>query len=269
MIERTTTLAWMFVVLAASPAHGADGAEPADAAKPLLFGAQSRIEVDAEGKVVAIEAAPGLPAAVNTALEQNLRKLRFEPATKDGRAVGGVTYARQEACAIPEGGQYRMAVKFLGNGPGYAEGGGRLAAPRWPTSGPTTGPVEVKLVYRVGPDGEITVESTDLVSGRNRVAQDFVSASRQWLDGRRGKPEFLDGQPVSTRMSTTVKFMPSVTFTGSNARRQAEAYGKAERARQEQARIAASDACSLAARPPDGTPVQVALDSPFKPLPVH
>lgn len=259
--------AFIAFCLAAAPAAAAP--ETAPAPKPILFSAQSRVEVDADGKVVAVAPSPELPEAVNTALTDNLRKLRFTPAQLDGRAVGGVTYVRQEACAIPEAGRYRMAVKVLGNGPGYAEGGDRLSVPRWPTEGPRSGPVEVKLEYRVGTDGEISVASAQLVSGRNRAARDFVSASRRWLDGRRAKPEFLDGRPVATRMSTTIKFMPSVTFTGPDARRQVEEYARAEQARLEQARFASSGACALASQAGDAAPVQVALDSPFQLLPTN
>ena len=253
--------------LAASGFAGAAGPAPAgdSAPQPVLFAAQSRIEVDATGAVIAVAPTPGLPEGVNAALANNLRSLRFEPAIKDGRAVGGVTFARQEACAIPESGNYRMAVKFLGTGPGGPQVGGRLPAPRYPFEAQRAGATaDVKLVYRVEPDGSIAIESAGLESGRSRYTKDFIAASRDWLEGQHAQPEALDGQAVATRVQTTVKYTLGPSFSGPNARSQSEAYTRETIARMREERIANSGACAVAAKAGEDRPQQVALNSPFK-----
>lgn len=258
---------FLLASLAASGSAGAAGPVSAGNAvpQPVLFAAQSRIEVDANGTVVAIAPTPGLPEAVNAALANNLRSLHFEPAMKDGRAVGGVTYARQEACAIPEGGNYRLAVKFFGNGPGGLEGDGKAPAPRYPFEALRAGAsAEVKLVYVVGTDGSIAVESAELANGRSRYTKDFIAASRNWLEGRQASPESLDGQAVATRVETTVKYTLGASFSGPNARRQSEAHAREATARMQEERIASSGACTAAAKAREDQPQQVALNSPFK-----
>lgn len=248
----------------------ADPSPSAGAPAPVLFAAQSRIEVDAHGVVVAVAPTPGLPDAVNAALEKNLRALRFKPAIKDGRAVGGITYARQEACAIPEGGQYRLAVKFFGNGPGGLEGNSRTPPPRYPFEAQRAGAAaEVKLVYRVEPDGSITIESAELERGRSRYTKDFIAASRDWLEGHRAQPESLDGQAVATRVQTTVKYTIGGSFTGPNARKLSEAHARESVARMREQRIASSGACLAAAQAGEDRPQHVAINSPFTAEPAN
>jgi hypothetical protein len=261
------TASVLLASLAASGFAGAAGPAPAGEAAPqaVLFAAQSRIEVDATGAVTAVAPTPGLPEAVNAALANNLRSLRFTPAMKDGRAVGGVTYARQEACAIPDGGNYRLAVKFFGNGPGGLEGGDKASAPRYPSEALRAGAsAEVKLVYVVGPDGSIAVESAELAKGRSRYTKDFIAASRDWLEGRQASPESLDGQAVATRVETTVKYTLGPSFSGPNARKQSEAHARETLARMQEERIANNGACTEAARAREDRPQQVAINSPFK-----
>lgn len=259
-----------FGLAAVASASAPEGPGTQLGAQPILFSAQSRIEVDADGAVVAVAPTPSLPEAVNAALAENLGKLRFVPATREGRAVGGVTYARQEACAVPDGASYRMSVRFLGNGPGTPKGGDRLIVPRFPPDAQRAGAAaEVKLAYRVEPDGSVTVESAESVGARGRYTRDFVAATRHWMDGQTAEPEYLDGQPVATRVSTTVKFTSGVTFTGPNARAQVERHVREQKALAEQARIASSAACATASQARAALPQQVAVNSPFKPMRVE
>jgi hypothetical protein len=214
--------------------------------------------------VVAVAPSPSLPEAVNLALAENLRKLRFEPALRDGHVVPGVTYARQEACAVPTGGSYNLAVRFLGNGPGILHGGPTTI--RFPLGAHQAGAsAQVKLTYVVQPDGKVVVESADLVSKRGPNARDFVTAARDWLESQRSEAEQLDGQPVATRVSFTMVYKSGgPTFTGINAREQAKRHVEAEAARRREASIASSSACALASSAEDAPQQHVALTSPFR-----
>ena len=80
-------------------APAAAATKSATAPALFLMQTESRMEVDAEGKVVSLQTTPALPPHVAAVVEGNLRKMRFAPPMKDGRAVAGVTYAWQEACA--------------------------------------------------------------------------------------------------------------------------------------------------------------------------
>ena len=262
-------LAFACTALAAIAAEpqgvGSEQAPPA----PRLFSAQLRIEVGADGVVTAVAPSPALSQVVNAALAENLRKVRFAPALLDGRPVAGVTYAWQEACLVPADGGSRLAVRFLGTGPGTANAIQRTP-PQFPFEAQRAGAsADVKATYRVEPDGSISVESTELASGRSRYTREFLAATRQWLAAQRAEPEQLDGRPVATRVSTHVVFKSGPSFSGPDARRQAQQHGEAERARMEAARIAGSRACGVAGGGSDAAQQPIALNSPFRHLAVE
>ena len=179
----------------------------------------------------------------------------------------GVTFARQEACAVPEGGAYRLAVRFLGNGPGATKAPDGIPAPRYPAEAQRAGAsATVKVGYRVDPNGEVVVESTELVKGRGPHGRTFLETARSWTDGLRAEPEQLDGRPVATRVSYTIEFTVGQTFSGPAARTLMQRHAEAEQAQRQAERIAASAACATAFRERDALPAHVALDSPFRAL---
>jgi hypothetical protein len=198
---------------------------------------------------------------------EHLYKVRFSPPTKDGHPVGGVTYARQEACAIPEGSKYRLAVRYLGNGPSFLRPKGERAVLRVPLdSKPGAQPVVLNIVYKVLPDGALSVDAVDVVSGQRRNSRDYVSATRAWLEAQRAEPEQVDGVPVPTQVNFKFAFGPGQTFYGSTARAQAEKHSQVENEKARLAQIAASRACATAARGSDAQSQHVAINSPFHAL---
>jgi hypothetical protein len=52
----------------------------------LLRGTESRVEVGPDGKVLAVQSDPALPAAVAQALEQNIRRIAVRAADERWRA---------------------------------------------------------------------------------------------------------------------------------------------------------------------------------------
>ena len=214
---------------------------------------ETRVDIDASGKVVALHTKPELPADVTALVEGNLRALRFAPPMKDGRAVSGVTFVRQDACAVPKNGAYRFAIKMRGNGPSLD----KPYAPVYPREALMAGAQSKwKVSYAIETDGTTRLLKTQLVSGGGgRHDKVFQSAISGWLRSLHFTPETLDGQPVATQVDEEVDFV-------------LDSYPLKARADAERERTQGSDACKLALSQRDGAPRRVALDSPFKLLPV-
>jgi hypothetical protein len=220
----------------------------------LLIETESRVEVDSEGKVVSVSTTPEMPAEVLAVVEGKLREMRFAPTLLDGRAVGGVTYVQQDACAAPENGAYRFAVKYRGNGPALVQ----RYAPSYPRDAMRAGAESNwKVTYEIGPDGKATlVEAVKGPGGRGRQDSLFLASIKGWVGALNFHPELVDGKPVRTRVSDNVEYVLSSKS------------GSALRAEAERERLANSDACKLALAERDAAPRAVALNSPFQPLPV-
>ena len=67
-------LAWLPAVLACTVALALPAGE---APRPVAFFAEARVEVDADGKVVKVDAAQDLPASIRTYIEQELKTWQY------------------------------------------------------------------------------------------------------------------------------------------------------------------------------------------------
>jgi hypothetical protein len=234
----------------ALPALAVAAPKPAPAPGLVLIETESRIEIDAAGNVVAVRTTPELPAHVAAVVDGNLRKMRFTPGTKDGRAVAGVTYAWQEACAAPEGDASRFAVKFLGNGPSLD----RTVVPVYPRDAERRGvTAKWKVTYTIDTLGKGHFVSATRLDDGERAEHDFRASITRWVETMKFQPELVDGQPVATQMTGEVHFV----LSGRPTRKDAEA-----------AR-AGRDACQVALQERAQDHTDVALNSPFKPLPAN
>lgn len=223
----------------------------------VLLSAESRVEVDRDGRVVAVAPDAELPAAVNEALAANIRHMRFAPPMKDGHAVAGVTFVSQEACAAPDNGAYRFAVKYRGNGPSPVQ----KVFPRYPIDAMKAGQAaNWKVVYDVLPDGSSRLHQADRKSGSSRrFDPQFRSAIGAWIGAMRFRPEILDGQAVATRVATDVEFRLGRP-------------GRAETSNAPDARMARAarnDSCTAAMAAGDDEKRDVALNSPFQLMPMN
>jgi hypothetical protein len=216
----------------------------------LLRGSESRVEVGADGRVIAVQSDPALPPAVAAALADNIRKVAFAPPVKDGHAVPGVTYVWQDACAAPVDGAYRMAVKFRGNGPSLVQ---RLF-PRYPHDAMMAREhAEWVAEFDVQPDGSVKLHDAKRIHGSNRRFDgSFREMITQWIEAQRFRPEELAGTPVGTRMSTQVEFgVDDRSMRMKDVRKQP---------------ASANDSCQLALSGDASPDQRVALDSAFRPL---
>ena len=231
----------LLALVALAPAAAA----PPKAEELVLVTTESRIEVDAAGNITAIKTTPELPAPVLAAVEGNLRKLKFAPPSKDGRAVAGVTYAWQSACAAPHMGSYNFVVKFRGNGPSTLQ----RRAPIYPRAAERMGIESTwEVRYAIDATGKGRMLEAKRTDGKDRYSREFEQALSFWFDYAKFVPEQLDGLPVETQMTDTVEFVL-------DGRRKVEADRKT-----------GNDACVAAIAEQDPQNRQMAVDSPFKPI---
>lgn len=223
----------------------------ADAAKaPLRFPAAVKVWIDEQGVPQQAEASDKLPAAVAEAIEQRVLLWRFEPARVNGVAKAGITHAFVDACVAPqEDGSLNMAVNYAYNGPGFAEGWGRVPPPRYPRNAAETGAEGVfRVIVGIAEDGSTSVNSIERVQGNLRY---FEPMLRAWVAALRYVPEQVDGKPVPTQVVFPVTFSMDDSMSPSRHKREDRQ----------------SDVCTAAKNGEAADPNRpVVLDSPFKPL---
>ena len=231
-------------------------AEKAGETPLTVISTQARVEISAQGKVVAVQPDAKLPAAVGQAIRSTVAGWQFAAPLKDGQPVGGVTYVRLGACAAEVDGGLKMSFDYQGNGP-------RREGPLYPQpqfSGGQLRPgqsAKMQLTYRVGADGVAEVESVDRIEGKANISQAFRSSLEDWIGASTFEPELVAGQPVATRMSLPFEFK-MVKRDKARSRLSPKAF--------EQSLAAERSTCQAAlgnARKQDNA---VALDSPFKRL---
>lgn len=202
---KTTHAALLLGVLAAT---NGQAAEPA-AAKPdvVAFNASVRVEVDAAGKPVKVEAPADLPEAIRGFIEKRVASWQYQPAKADGAPAPAVTYVDVNACAMPANGGYRMGLDFGGNGPRRA-GDKPLPPPQYPPQAQISGTeAEFVLILDLQADGTARIgmiESNDISGrgGRTELQQEL----KRWVKTVRFDLEQVAGRPVPTRVRVPVDF---------------------------------------------------------------
>lgn len=233
---------------------GVAGAAGTGGGALTLISTQARVEISAEGKVIAVQPDPKLPVAVAQAIQSTVAGWRFAAPLKDGQPVGGVTYVQLGACAADVDGGLRMAFDYQGNGP-------RRDGPAFPRPPLSVGQVhpgqsaKMQLTYRVGADGVAEVESVDRLAGNAIISQAFRSALRDWIGASTFAPELVAGEPVATRMSLPIEFKV-INLGYAKSRLSPKAV--------EQAFAAERSTCQVALGNTKKQDKAVALDSPFK-----
>jgi hypothetical protein len=226
-------------------------ATAADAAKaPFRFPTAVKVWIDEQGIPQQAEASDKLPVAVAEAIEQRVLMWRFEPARVDGVAKAGITHAFVDACVAPqEDGSLNMAVNYAYNGPGFAEGWGRVPPPRYPRDAAVAGSEGVfRVIVGIAEDGSTTVNGIERVKGNLRY---FEPMLRAWVAALRYVPEQVDGKPVPTQVAFPVTFSMEGSTPPSRQKREDRQ----------------SDVCTAAQGGAASDPNRpVVLDSPFKPL---
>lgn len=244
-------------LLAATPTFAGTGA----GTKVVAFNASVRVDVDAIGKPVKVEAPQDLPAAIRSFIEKRVATWRYEPARHDGVAVPATTFVSVGACAIPTpaGDGYSLGLDFKGNGPGLVSANGQMPPPAYPRDLMRQGAQGVfNVTYTVQPDGSTHVDDVESMDGSKRYLKSFRPALTAWIEQMQYQPEIVGGKHVPTRISFPVEF---VLKKGGSHPAWREHY-----LAELQARAIASNECKLATGTSFG-PLPVALDSPVKVTP--
>lgn len=224
----------------------------------VAFNATVRVDVDAAGKPVKVEAPADLPESIRGYIEKRVASWQYEPAKQDGIPVSAVTFVKVGACAIPVATGYRMGLDFKGNGPAIVDPGPWfMRPPQYPRELQRAGAQGTfQVAYAIQSDGTtrlVSIEPIDTNTG-NRHARAFKDTIASWIEGQRYLPEQVGGKPVATEMSFPVSFELKV---GGNR----EAYRNGL-----EARALASKEC-IAASAPIG-PLPVATNLPVKVTPI-
>lgn len=240
----------------ASPATAADGAAKPDV---VAFNATVRVDVDAAGKPVKVEAPADLPESIRAFIEKRVASWQYEPAKANGAPASAVTFVRVGACAIPAGNGYRMGLDFKGNGPGLVDAGPWfIPPPQYPKEMRRRGAEGTfKVTYAIQADGTTSIASIEPIEGTgHRNVNAFRSVLTDWIEDMRYQPEQVAGMPVTTEMSFPVSFVLSSSGPRTNA----------EYRKELEARAMTSKEC-IAASAPTG-PLPIATNSPVKVTPV-
>ena len=246
------------LLVAATPTLAAG---PAGKNDVVAFKATVRVEVDAAGKPVKVEAPADLPEAIRAFVEKRVASWDYAPARQDGTPVPAVTYVKVGACAVPlpDGKGFSLGVDFKGNGPKLAHAAERLPPPYYPDEARRRGAEGTfKVSYTIQPDGSARLDAIEPLEGGNWALKQLRGALTDWVGQLRYQPEQVNGQAVATRMSMPVEFRLG---NGGGTPRWLADYRQ-----QLQQRVIASSECKLASGE-DMAPMPLAQDSPVKVTP--
>jgi len=195
MTHRFSTAIAAALLLTLSLAVGAEDA------KPVTFATTARIEVDATGKLVKVEAANDLPAHMRTYVEQQLATWTFARRGHEGVAGNATSYVTLGACALPQAdGTFAMGLAFGGYGPRLSTG--TLMRPTGDLAGAiaqsrVVGHIDIAFV--VNADGSAKVDAIEGI-GDPRVRKTVSPAIKRWIAAQHFDPETVGGNPVATRL---------------------------------------------------------------------
>lgn len=197
------------LLLAALPAMAADHPKPG----VVAFNAAVRVDVDASGTPIAVEAARDLPQAIRSYIEKRVASWQYTPAKQGDVTVPATTYVQVAACAIPtpSGDAFSLAADFDGNGPRNA-GDRRMQPPKYPPEAQRQGvEAEFLVVLDVAADGSARLGRIEQAEvSRQGRAGEFEQELRRWAKILRFDPEWVAGKPVPGQVRLPVSFdLPS------------------------------------------------------------
>ena len=168
--------------------------------KAVAFRAEARVEVDAAGKLVKVEAAQDLPEGVQTYIEQQLSTWQYRRKLGDKASGIASTWVMLGVCAVPAAnGGYSMGLAFEGNGPRFA-GGQRFYVPRGlhHVIGRHNYEGSMDVHFMINADGTAKVESIEGLK-KGRAKADIEAQTKAWIAGMAFDTETVDGKPVATK----------------------------------------------------------------------
>lgn len=179
----------------------------ASAADLLTFNTKAQVTVDANGVPTEVVVPEELPAPVAQFVRAQVMQWRFQAPERDGERRGGQTWVMLGACAAPSAQGYQLAIDYKGTGPGVSQVDGVLPPPAYPPRAGRNGiGTEAVVHYIVETDGSTSLEKIEYPKP-GPAPHLFEDTLREWVGALRYTPEFIDGNPVRTRMSVPVDFV--------------------------------------------------------------
>lgn len=203
----TRLLSAMFVALFALPAVAAD--------KPFERPVVVRVDVDAQGSVVAAETVGDLPKALAAVAESATRDVEFEPAQVNGRAAASRTHLVVQMRFEPQGNDSvsATALKVEAAKP-------TLHPPLYPTRAAQRGyGAHLVMSIQLNADGTVDMDRSGLAAislwkgsrklehsqtYRDEYVGEVMKVMRHW----RPMIEEVEGAPVATSWHVPVTFCP-------------------------------------------------------------
>lgn len=188
-----------------------------DGKKPIVLSTDARVEIDAEGKPVKVEASQDLPDGVREFVERQLSQWKFERIERDGVAGNAVTWISLHACALPqENGTYVMGTAYGGHGPRLADGAKwRAPADLFPIVARSGADGHANVNFIVHADGTARFDSIDGMTNLH-LRRQMTPVFTRWIANNRFDPEEVGGKAVATRSTVPVRFY------GGSAKRSAD-----------------------------------------------
>jgi TonB family protein len=156
-------------------------------------------EIDSEGRLVAIEWHPSVPAALHTVALDGLRKLSFSPALHEGQPQASRSWLTGDIELHADGDDYEVLLREIAAGPRFI----KLEPPRYPvTALRRRAAAAVIAEFVVGVDGHARDVRARTLDGD----QAFADAVRDALAKWRFEPEQVDGQPVASAVCVPFTF---------------------------------------------------------------
>lgn len=164
----------------------------------------AKVAVDADGRVTDVALVESqVSATIKSTVVDSLKRWQFVPVLADGAAVPALTYVRFDACAIPSGDGYDLAVKYVDNGP-LLDGGRDL---EWsPTINLYANDHQaIKIRMRIATDGNAELQDVVMIDVPPMIQRDIRIAVKDWARSLHYEPEQVAGQPVATDIEWPMK----------------------------------------------------------------
>jgi hypothetical protein len=179
----------------------------------------AEVSVRADGGVTdAVVMEDKLSPSIKANVVKYVKRWKFEPVLVSGVAVPAMTFVQVDACAIPSGDGYDLAVNYVSNGPRLIKGvnfefppaltefaGDRLAA---------------TIKFKVLADGYVQLQDVVMLDVAPSVQHDFHNMIKAWTWDLRFQPEQIAGKPVATDLEWSVEWFrmyPSGPHLAANA----------------------------------------------------
>jgi hypothetical protein len=157
----------------------------------------AEVSVGEDGRVTnAMLLEDKLSQAIKSTVVDNLKKWRFEPVISEGTAVPALTYVEFEACAIPSGDGYDLAIHYIDNGPLLDRADELEFTPALSFYSNDHQSIKVRLTAMS--DGHAELRDVVMVDVAPMVQRDMRAAIKSWVKTMRFKPEQIGGRAVAT-----------------------------------------------------------------------